>query len=167
MPLLVNLDEFLKAPIKAKANKVFTFGYFSSLENRKDPILLYSFQQGTQLLAYTRIIMRFVAENKLNNVKVEIKNKDNKEHLADFQKIDAYVSPSKRGEGFSIIPRKSMALGIPKIVTDNTAQKTICNSRLVSCVESNIKKANYESMPNDDDWGNYYDFRAEDLAQAM
>lgn len=50
--------------------------------------------------------MRFVAENKLNNVKVEIKNKDNKEHLADFQKIDAYVSPSKRGEGFSIIPRK-------------------------------------------------------------
>ncbi|AEI88995.1 MAG: Glycosyl transferase, group 1 [Candidatus Midichloria mitochondrii] len=61
--------------------------------------------------------MRFVAENKLNNVKVEIKNKDNEEHLADFQKIDAYVSPS-RGGGFSIIPRKSLALGVPTIITD-------------------------------------------------
>ncbi|MDJ1257161.1 MAG: glycosyltransferase [Candidatus Midichloria sp.] len=153
--------------MKAKANKVFTFGYFSSLENRKgqdkliqafkmvqskrpDTALFISARHATTSLYEN--IMRFVAENKLNNVKVEIKNKDNKEHLADFQKIDAYVSPS-RGEGFSIIPRKSLALGIPTIVTDNTEQKTICNSRLVSCVESNIKiKANYESMPNDD-WG--------------
>ncbi|MDJ1407234.1 MAG: hypothetical protein MRQ13_02425 [Candidatus Midichloria sp.] len=109
-----------------------------------------------------------MAENKLNNVKVEIKNKDNKEHLADFQKIDAYVHKSfkKSGRIFNYSKKKYGSLDIPKIVTDNTAQKTICNSRLVSCVESNIKKikANYESMPNNDDWGNYYDFKG---GQAM
>ena len=51
--------------------------------------------------------------------------------------FDCYVNLSK-GEGFSIPPRESLALGIPCIISDNTAHKTICDSGLVLPVTSKI-----------------------------
>jgi len=81
------------------------------------------------------------------------------------QQTDCFVYPSK-GEGFSVQPREAMALGIPTIITNNTAQKTICNSGLVECVDSNIEKAAYYQL-----WeaiiGNNFDCTVDDLANAM
>ncbi len=63
-------------------------------------------------------------------------------YLKFFRSVDCLLSLSK-GEGFSIQPREAMALGIPVIVTDNTAQSTICQSGLVKVVSSLIKEPRY------------------------
>lgn len=60
-----------------------------------------------------------------------------KDYVALMSSMDCYVNIS-RGEGFSISPREALALGIPAIVTDNTAQKTICSSNFVKVVPSPI-----------------------------
>ena len=63
-------------------------------------------------------------------------------YLKFFRSVDCLLSLSK-GEGFSIQPREAMALGIPVIITDNTAQSTICQSGLVKVVSSLIKEPRY------------------------
>lgn len=55
-----------------------------------------------------------------------------------MKSLDCYVLLSK-GEGFSIAPREALALGIPCIITNNTAHKTICNTGFVCNVKCNKK----------------------------
>ena len=59
-----------------------------------------------------------------------------------MKSLDCYVLLSK-GEGFSISPREALALGIPCILTNNTAQKTICSSGFVEAVKSDILEPAY------------------------
>ncbi len=61
------------------------------------------------------------------------KNLPRDEYLEFLQSLDCYVLLS-RGEGFSITPREAMALGVPCILSNNTAHKTICDSGYVSWV---------------------------------
>jgi glycosyltransferase involved in cell wall biosynthesis len=59
-----------------------------------------------------------------------------------LKSVDCLLSLTK-GEGFSIQPREAMALGIPVIVSDNTAQSTICKTGLVKVVSSAIAEPAY------------------------
>ncbi len=56
--------------------------------------------------------------------------------------LDCYVSFAK-GEGFGIPPREAMALGVPVILSDNTAHTTICQSGNVISVPSKIRMPAY------------------------
>jgi len=83
--------------------------------------------------------------------------------------IDCYVNLSK-GEGFSITPREALALQIPCILTNNTAQKTICNSGLVRAVPSKIKEPadlNFQGLYGDIDMGCCFNCSIEDVRTAL
>lgn len=58
---------------------------------------------------------------------------DDKEYKKLFLSCNCLVNIAS-GEGFSITPREALAVGIPAILTDNSAQTTICNSGFVRAV---------------------------------
>lgn len=179
LPLSVYLDDFLTAPLKTKANKVFTFGNFSSIEDRKNTLkLVQSFHiafgnnPSFKLIIdahrgnydYEKKVLSYIDDNKIGNIVIKTNHKKStSEYLSLFQEIDCYVSFSK-GEGFSVQPREAMAMGIPVIVTDAFAQKTIADSGLVRVVKANQKKmALYDS----DVIGNNSDFDLNDGVEAL
>jgi glycosyltransferase involved in cell wall biosynthesis len=74
------------------------------------------------------------------------------------------------GEGFSFIPREALALGIPVIITDNTASSTICKSGFVRSVRSEKKirsKSNVYRILFADDCGDQFDCEVEDAKNAL
>ena len=179
IPLAIDITPFLDLPLKEKANIPFTFANLSNCTNRKNHItLIRAFAQAfgnderVRLLINSRnsfdhfekILFNEVEKLGLTNVQINIKSLPKKEYLALFQTIDCYVNLAK-GEGFSIQPREAMALGIPAIVTDNTAQSTLVASGLVSAVRSdNPEPATYNyGMP----YGYYYLCTVDDAAKAM
>lgn len=87
------------------------------------------------------------------------------QYINYFKTIDCYIFISK-GEGFSNTPREALALGIPTIVTSNTAQKTICDSGTVVSVASDIAvPASYNVVAGN--LGYHYDCKKEDVVAAM
>lgn len=144
LPLGLNLDPFLTQPIKKKANVPFCFVNTSSLISRKNHVGLiqafhkafgndpnvrlhmnsrYSF--GTAFSEATALMESFDSSNILltNHVLSA------QEYLDFLLQGDVFVTLSK-GEGFSIQPREAMALGLPVIISDNTAHTTILRSNL-------------------------------------
>lgn len=149
VPLGVYLDEMLKIPLKQKANYPFTFGFSGAFTDRKNHMaVLESFaaafgnspdvrlrlhgRGGSEL--YEKITCR-VRELGLTNVEVSLSSFTWQEYLAFMQSLDCYISLAK-GEGFAIPPREAMAGGIPVIIADHTAHKTICESGFVVAIES-------------------------------
>lgn len=152
LPLAIDIEPFLGKPIKTRRNPVMLFGNLSAAIDRKNQITLvkaFAKALGNVEDAALYINCRTGLEDVKKELIAEIMRQGcsniyftelklrNDAYLEVFQSLDCYVSLSK-GEGFSIQPREAMALGIPVIVTDNTGQKTICNSNLVKVVSSNI-----------------------------
>jgi len=181
LPLGIDLDPFVQAPLKKKKNTPFVFASFGSCEarknyittirafakvfgNRSDVVLKINARRGPppEVIAVAQEIGRLG----LDNVVFSVGPVSEEQYLKNFQEIDCYVSLSK-GEGFSIPPREAMALGIPCIVSDQTAQSTICQSGLVRSVPANIlEKAHYETLP-DDDYGDFFTVTIDDAAEAF
>jgi len=91
------------------------------------------------------------------------------EYVSFLRDIDCYINISK-GEGFSITPREALALQIPCILSNNTAQKTICNSGLVRAVPSKIKEPadlNYQEVFGDNDLGYCFNCSIKDVRAAL
>lgn len=185
LPLIVNYRMNAQHPLKQKASEVFTFSNLSSTYDRKNTAKLVD----AFLLAFKNIDNVRLAINSraaCGHELVKIKNSlanapekerakvcytndvlDEKQFENALNACDCYVSPSK-GEGFSIIPREAMILGIPCIVTDNTGQSTIAQSGLAEVVKSEIIcPALYEYKDKTLIIGNHFDCKVEDLAQAM
>jgi len=180
LPLGTNLQDHLDAPLKSKANKTFTFANFSFLEDRKNLLKLveafhksFKDNENTRLLLAPRgyeeqdkiALMEYILKNNIANITIDIGIKDNNFYNFYFTEVDCYVSPSK-GEGFSIIPREAMARGIPTIVSDAIAQKTIAESGLVKSLKANIPIPGYYTR-NRNLVGNFYDIDVDDLSNAM
>ncbi len=169
VPLGIIIEEFLAQPIKEKVNDIFTFGMSAGLWERKNHIkLLHAFknQFGNDAKfklklhgrfgSYSNQIQQAVKEANCSNVELITKPLSQLEYLNLMKSFDCYVFPSQ-GEGFSVTPREALALGIPCIVSNNSAQQTICKSGHVKVLESTIKKsAKYEVFGNKV-IGNYYD----------
>lgn len=162
IPLGVDLQKFLNAPIKTKRNPVMVFANFSSSLDRKNQLLLVQAfakalgnvedaalqinSRGGDEDIRDEIINEIIRSNCSNIRFTEFKLRKDA-YVKLFQSVDCYVSLSK-GEGFSIQPREAMALGIPVIATDNTGQTTICKSNLVKVVQSAIlEPARYFGSP--------------------
>ena len=181
LPLGLDLNPFINAPLKSKKNTPFVFANFSSCEGRKNHLMMIrAFHQafGDRDDVLLKInarrgskeeiaaVLKEIKQLNLHNVTLTINPVDNPTYLKNFLAIDCYVSLSK-GEGFSIQPREAMALGIPVIVSDNTAQSTICKSGLAKVVPSPIEeKAVYECFAQED-YGNFFNVHLEDAAKAM
>lgn len=179
IPLGIYVEDLLKKPIKTVPGNPFTFGMSAGFWKRKNHIkLLQAFSKkfGNNNKFKLKLHGRFgpyksevekaiISEN-INNVELSTLSFSVKDYNEFMDEIDCYVLPSM-GEGFSITPREVMALGKPCIVSNNTSQKTICDSTYVVPLKSNKKiPAIYEVFGNKI-IGNYYDCNTDDLSNLM
>lgn len=159
VPLSVDFKGALSQELKKESHPIFTFANFSTIEDRKNTLKVlevfkeaFGNRKDVRLLIssrkseyrYKQKVVDYIIKNNLTNVDYEIVEKDADLYNKYFDKVDCYVSLSK-GEGFSVQPREAMARGIPVIISDGLAQKTIANSGLVRVVPAKILElASYE-----------------------
>lgn len=150
IPVCMDLNDFLRQPLKSKANNPFTFGVSATFIDRKNNEKI--FDAFTQTFGNNKNFLLKMHgrygncanlvnkknELKINNIQLINRPISQKEYVEFLSSIDCYVYISK-GEGFSLTPREAMAMGIPCILTDNSAQSTICKTGLVEVVPSLIK----------------------------
>jgi glycosyltransferase involved in cell wall biosynthesis len=180
VPLGTNLNDYLKAEIKEKSHKRFTFGNSSALIDRKNIGLLIEafinvFGDNPDVILKINARnkdseienkIRTLSKNNINkNIYLNVEELSQNEYLRFMSSLDCFVNISK-GEGFSIQPREAMALGMPVICSDNTAQKTLCNTQLIKTVKSDISEPAYY-------WytkryhGEQYTCKVEDVEKAL
>lgn len=151
----IYLEEFLNSPIKNKKNNPFIFGFSAGLHSdRKNPEMLvdaFCKEFGTNANVRLHIHVRFGDNRLINRLEEKIKNINShniklttrvlsaQEYLDFLSSLDCFVSFTK-GEGYSVTPREALALGISCIITNNTAQSTICKTGFVRSVPSDIKE---------------------------
>lgn len=170
LPLPIYLDKFLQVPQKSKSNHPFTFGMSASFYPRKNfELLLAAFIQefgnnpqvklmlhsrgGNHMIAY--MLQSQIARSRVTNVRLIQKSLSNEEYVQFMASLDCYAFISK-GEAFSITPREAMALGIPCILSDNSAHTTICKTGLVRAVSSTIREAAPYSRILGGSYGSYF-----------
>lgn len=178
IPLGIMLEKFLEAPLKEASGTPFTFGLSAGFWERKNHIrLLSAFKKnfGNNPQFRLRLHGRFgpfkaqveqaVENANLSNVELSAIPFTQKNYLDFMKSLDCYVFPSK-GEGFSITPRESIALGIPCILSNNSVHSTIVRSGLVTPVPCpKAVPAFYEVFKAK--YGNFYDCTEADLGKAM
>jgi len=160
IPLGLNLQPFLQAPLKKSFHTPFVFANFSTCilrKNHRELIKAFHAAFGDSPEVALWINSRYTEDHLFEALQEEIASlgvhnilltnqcPDKAQYLENFQKIDCYVSISQ-SEGFSIQPREAMALGIPCIVSDNTAQSTICKSNLVTSIPCPHKEPAYYEL---------------------
>jgi glycosyltransferase involved in cell wall biosynthesis len=182
IPLGLDLQEFLKKPLKEPKNKgPFVFACLGSGIERKNHILtIQAFAKalGNNKNAHLYINCRFatpevreaiiseILNQKCNNIYYTELSLKKDAYLKFFSQVDVLLSFSK-GEGYSIQPREAMALGIPVILSDNTGQSTICQNGLVKFVSSTIAEPRYyydNPLPNG---GLHFNCSVEEAAAAI
>jgi glycosyltransferase involved in cell wall biosynthesis len=178
IPLGLDLKPFLQAPLKEEIQCPFVFANFSIYQPRKNHITLINafykaFGQDPSVKLWINgrasegsLFEELQQQVKLlgaQNITLTKHCFRREEYVDNFNKIDCYVSLSK-GEGFSVQPREAMALGIPVIVSDNTAQTTICKSQLVISIPSltQVPYGNYQEAV-----GMQYEVNEEDVIEAF
>ena len=180
IPLGRDLGRYLSSPLKSSKGSPFVFASFNLCDRRKNTLKLvqafakaFGNNPNVELRLYWRTcldngyrekIFSEIANQGLRNIHISEGPVDGQRQLSRYRKIDCLVSVAS-GEGFSIQPREAMALGIPVIATDNTAQATICASGLVRAVPSNIQIPAMYPWPGD--FGSQYDCRTKDIAEAL
>lgn len=179
LPIPMNLEPYFSHPLKSKpGGKPFIFGDCSA--NKNPCVLLEAFSKAFGNNSDFHLILRsvgiwdrstiddLISKLQLSNVTVDDNCLSREEYIELISNFDCYINLS-RGEGFSLIPREALALGIPVIITKNTALKTICNSGYVRSVKSQklvppllIYKLAYE-----DDCGYQFDCEVDDVVEAL
>lgn len=185
LPLGLNLQPFLEEEVKKKPHYPIVFGNFGACLNRKNQkLLVEAFHEafGDTDKVVLKINSRYSQEDTAEQIKKVIEEKQMKnviftqkslskqEYLEAFKEMDCLVSISK-GEGFSIQPREAMALGIPVILSDNSAQKTLCRSGLTKIVKATLKEPAMRSwgtiLKEPIQYGYEYNCTKEDVVEAL
>ena len=180
-PGIKDLEDFLSYEKKKINNKKFTFTYSSTFLERKNHFnLLRAFfnafgnSDDFKLILHGRgaeenvlkKIKEFIDFNKITNVKLILKNLNRQEYISLIAESDCYVAISK-GEGFSITPRESLAAGVPTIVSNNTVQKTLCESNRYIKIESPIVQPADYKMFFGRDIGYCFDIDINELSEKL
>lgn len=180
LPLGLDLEKFYQETLKSQRQSPLIFANFSSAIPRHNQLkLIQAFHRAFGDLKDVKLILN--SSNSDAKYSQEIKNELHKLqasnivftemvweqdlYLKIFKEIDCYVSLSL-GEGLSIEPKEAIALGIPLIVTDNTAQRTLCQSLFcltVSCLDR--IPAFYPEFRNH--YGVFSDCTLEDASYAL
>lgn len=179
LPLGMYLDDFFKIKKSKKPCKPFIFGCTATFIPRKNlHLLIQAFREefgesdDVQLCIHGRyqvdLIMNSRTIGNLNNVILCQKCLSHQEYVKLMNSFDCYVNLSK-GEGFSCGPREALALGIPCILSNNTAHQTLCKSGFIRAVSSNIKEKGscLNSLCNQSDLGYQFDCHLEDVRIAL
>lgn len=183
LPHGICLEDFLNEPIKETHSLPFRFGSNAVFTDRKNQHLLidafheeFAGDLNVELVIhggkgdnkYYEEAIRKIEARSVPSIKIILNNTLSQKEYVEFMKsIDCYVLVSK-GEGFSITPREAMALGIPTIISNNTAHKTICNSGYASCVTSQIlNHALYPEYLKLGDCGNDFNSTIEDVRKEL
>jgi glycosyltransferase involved in cell wall biosynthesis len=148
LPLGLNIDPFLKRPLKKERHHPFCFINASSMIPRKNhegliqafykafgdnpDVVLRMNYRGTVGGALENAIS-LIASLKAHNIYLTDTPLDAEAYMNFLSEGDVFVTLAK-GEGFSIQPREAMALGLPVILSDNTAHHTIVASGLACAV---------------------------------
>jgi glycosyltransferase involved in cell wall biosynthesis len=179
VPLGIMVENLLEQPARTEPHDPFTFGMSAGFWRRKNHLkLLAAFKSKFgndprfrlklhgRFGPYSKEVSDGVKEAGLNNLEFTKEPLSSEDYANFLAETDCLVVPSM-GEGFSIPPREALALGIPAIVSDNTAHKTICKSGFVIPLPADKKiPAIYEVFKNAQ-IGNFYDCSADDLANLM
>lgn len=181
LPIPMILSPFLKRPLHGEeTSKPFIFGDASATKNPS--VLIEAFAETFGNNPNVQLILRavnifkeklivienLIAKYQLSNVKIENGGIFQEDYINRLSSFDCYINLS-RGEGFSFIPREALALGVPVIISNNTASTTICNSGYVYAVPSNIRvpaSKHYEILFREK-CGEQFDCNVEDVATAM
>lgn len=178
LPPPLYLDDFLSKPLKARPEKTFIFGMISGYWAHKNHILVveafakeFKNNENVKLIMWGRGVHPGVVEKlrsrinelALNNVYLYVGLKNQEEYVEFLSSLDCNLLVSK-GEGFSIGPREALALGIPNILSYNTAHMTICDTNLIECVKT-FPEVNYDQFF--ERWAEYESCTIEDLSIAM
>lgn len=167
------LDDFLNSETVNKKKSPFVFGTSASFIKRKNHELLLNafldrFKNNSDVilklhgrfgdLNIINNLQNIIKHQNVHNVKIITKMFSHKQYLKFMKSLDCYVLVSK-GEGFSVTPRESIALGIPTIISDNTAHKTLCKTSYFIPVKSDIKEK--------DSYGYNFNLSKEDLSNLL
>ncbi|MEI8300916.1 MAG: glycosyltransferase [Chlamydiota bacterium] len=185
LPLGLNLQPLLQTEIKTKPHFPIVFGNFGACDIRKNQKLLveafyeaFGNTSDVCLKINSRYaqedtaedIKRFIREHNITNIDFTQKCWNSAEYLEAFKTLDCFISISK-GEGFSIQPREAMALGIPVIVSDNTAQHTICRTGFTKAVKATLKEPAMRRwgtiLKEPLQYGYEYNCKKEDVVEAF
>lgn len=161
LPWGAYLEDFLARPIKKRKNVPFKFGMSAAFYPRKNQELLIDafakeFGNNKKFSLhihgrggpedYSYKIRTKIRTMRFSNIYFVQKEFNSVQYIQFMSSLDCYVFPS-RGEGFSITPREALALGIPCILSNNTAHKTICASGFVRPLAvSGVSPAYYEPL---------------------
>lgn len=180
LPIPMILTPYLNYPTRIHPYNPFVFGDASA--NKNPEILLEAFAKTFHNDPNVNLFMRAAyfypstqkAINEANekyqlNTAIFSTGKISRAQFIDHvTTFDCYVNVS-RGEGFSLIPREMLALGIPVIISNNTASTSICESGFVYAVPSTIK-----NPPNDiyqhifgQSYGQQFDCSLKDVIHAL
>ncbi len=155
IPHGIYIEDFLQEPLRQRdPSQPFVFGISAGFWPRKNQdLLLEAFCAEFKNDSQVRLVMQGRSGNRSYEKKLHkkikklgltnstlIKSSLTDQEYKDLMKsFDCYVLVSK-AEGFSVTPKESLALGIPTIITDNTAHKTLCKSGYVYAVPSEIRQ---------------------------
>jgi len=156
IPVMINLDQFYKyKSTEEKTIKPFVFGCSAVNYERKNLSLLikafseayrnnfdYKLKIHTKIPLYIDDLKKNIYESNANNIELIEKNLNEEEYAQFLSSLNCYVLLSK-GEGFSITPREALACGVPCIISNNTAHKTICDTGYVYPILSTTEESAY------------------------
>lgn len=148
VPLGMYLNHFLNQPNPKSSHSPFVFGMSGGGLTRKNILLAiqafieeFGNSEDVKLIIHDRYDQKLfeIIKEKVNvsNVFVYTDILNQKKYIEMMKSFDCYINISK-GEGFSCCPREFLALGIPCILSDNTAHSTLCQTSFVRSVSSLI-----------------------------
>lgn len=157
LPHGVYIEELLGYPLKKQKNQPFVFGMSAGFWSRKNhELTIKAFAQefgNTEKVllklhgrfgeeSTRKSIMRTLKQYNLSNI-IFINQLFNQQEYTQFMtSLDCYVFLSK-GEGYSVTPREALALGIPCILSDNTAHKALCKTGFIIPVPCTLQEPAY------------------------
>lgn len=178
LPLPLRLQRFFSVGKQLQKNDVFTFGCSAGFWERKNQELLidaflkiFGANRSVKLILhgragdlFDRLKSKIICAG-VSNIQIVKQVFDEDQYLRFMASLDCYVLLSK-GEGFSITPRQAMALGVPCILSNVLAHKTICASGLVCGVNALYREPGYH-----DHFGRaigfYYTCDLDDVCRAL
>lgn len=179
LPIGMYLDEFFQKPKLSRVGKPFIFGTTVSCDERKNfSLLIHSFAEefGNHKDVYLKLNSRqgdaqfyvdLIRSLGISNIIFTHNILEKGQYIDFLNSFDCFINISK-GEGFSLCPREALALGIPCILTRNSAQITICDTGLVREVSSLIPEpATYSGAFGNLPIGDFFNCTKLDVREAL
>lgn len=178
LPIGLDLTPFFTARNQMAEKDSFIFGTTVSCDPRKNVLLLieaFAQEFGNNPKVILRINSRSGDEKKccvlidalgLNNVIFTKEVLSEPQYIDLMRTFDCFVNVSM-GEGFSICPREALALGVPCILSNQSAHRTICVTNFVRSVPCPIEQPAFERMYGTEQLGHFHTCSAEEVKLAL